>query len=349
VRRTLRRWFSIFFAAVFALGLCIAFLPGATDAISIALLEFREADSSPQVYDVKTVIVPNGTLTDDGVVGGKPQVTLDFSAGGVVPAGSDREIQFNDGGTALGSETDIVVLNTPLRIRVGPTTGESCQLGGGDNGSHANCMNSSGVVTMAMGQDSTGGNPYLKANSPDQLWLWNTGVGTVDISDAVFLGSAALPNGAAPTIDAAGEIAIDTTDAGVATGQLVYHDGDAARVLSDVLTVSRTIESLTDTDDGKPFWVQSAYTDVTILSAACVCVGTCTTGATLTFDSDDGTPAALTGTVTCRVPGSVANDALSGVETNLDQFEVLLLNVSNTPNPLTDDYSITVHYRAVIQ
>ena len=61
-------------------------------------LTVEEADGSPSVSGVDTIVVSNGTLTDDG--GG--QVTLQTGGGGGTPGGSDGQIQYNDAGSFGG-------------------------------------------------------------------------------------------------------------------------------------------------------------------------------------------------------------------------------------------------------
>jgi hypothetical protein len=50
--------------------------------VAIGLMEIKEADESPIVNDVKRIVVSNGTLTDNGVIEGKQQVTLSTGGGG---------------------------------------------------------------------------------------------------------------------------------------------------------------------------------------------------------------------------------------------------------------------------
>jgi hypothetical protein len=61
-------------------------------------LTVREADGNPTVPGTRTIVVPNGSLTDDG--GG--QITLAFGGGGT-PGGSDTQVQFNNAGSFGGA------------------------------------------------------------------------------------------------------------------------------------------------------------------------------------------------------------------------------------------------------
>ena len=114
--------------------------------------------------------------------------------------------------------------------------------------------------------------------------------------------------------------------------------------ISAILQECKVIESLADTDDDKPFFMLTAFPTATVQSAACACIGTCTTEATLTFENDDGSVGAITGTVTCQdTTTTPANDPLSGAETSMAQFDVIRFNVTNTPTA-DDDYIICLNY-----
>lgn len=61
-------------------------------------LTFEEADGNPSVPNTRKVIVPNGSLTNDG----NGQITLAFGGGGGTPGGSDTELQFHNAGAFGG-------------------------------------------------------------------------------------------------------------------------------------------------------------------------------------------------------------------------------------------------------
>lgn len=171
-----------------------------------------------------------------------------------------------------------------------------------------------------------------------------TGLATVSV--------VAVQDGAAPTVASAGAVGIDTTDAGVGGDQLLFYDGTAARALNDVKSHCVTIESLAAADDDKPIWLNSYLTDATLISASCVCVGTCTTEADVALElveTGAGTVNAVTGTIDCedQTTGDT-NTALSG-NTNVDLYDIVRMDVSNTPSPETDDYVLCFNYRPVVQ
>lgn len=65
---------------------------------SASSLTVQEADGSPKVVGVRSIVVSNGTLTDDK----HGQVTISTGGGGGTPGGSDTQVQFNDGGSFGG-------------------------------------------------------------------------------------------------------------------------------------------------------------------------------------------------------------------------------------------------------
>ncbi len=79
-------------------------------------------------------------------------------------------------------------------------------------------------------------------------------------ADPVFTGSVALPQGAAPTVDAAGEIAVDTT-----ASQLKYF-GTAAKVLDPRFTENASFKTPTSGDKAK---FRKPY-GMTVSSVGCV-------------------------------------------------------------------------------
>lgn len=167
--------------------------------------------------------------------------------------------------------------------------------------------------------------------------------------DALVTDDDTIDSGTAPTVDSAGEIAVDTSDNGDASGQLVYWDGTAAAVATDVRQECVTVEALADTDDGKPVWMNAAYTSVVLQTASCNCLGTCTAEADITLKNDDGSAAAMTGDVTCEdtTAGDTAT-ALSGAEATIDFNDVVTIDVTNTPTA-DDDYIICLTYKVVRQ
>lgn len=95
----------------------------------------------------------------------------------------------------------------------------------------------------------------------------------------VFTTSIAIPQGTAPTVDAAGEIAVDTTD-----DQLLFYGG-ALRVIPYTYEKCFTIESIAAADDNVPIW--SPVDAVTVTGIYCRVQGGTSAGVTIS----DGTNA----------------------------------------------------------
>lgn len=161
-----------------------------------------------------------------------------------------------------------------------------------------------------------------------------------------------IVNAAAPTVDTDGEIALDTTGGGKETSQLLVDDDSALQVFTSKHQECKIIEDLAAADDGKPFLMNVAWEDITLLSARCGCIGTCTTEADISFDIDQVTTATesvVTGAVLCEDMDSAGGplDTALSVNVNLDAADVLTFDVDNAVSPETDDYVICVTYEIV--
>lgn len=99
--------------------------------------------------------------------------------------------------------------------------------------------------------------------------------------------------------------------------------------------------NLSATDDNFEFW-QAPY-DVTITAVSCRCRGTCApTMAAVALENRGGT--AMTHSApTCATSGIAADAAVTASNT-LAAGNGLAFDVTNTPNPATDTYTICVKY-----
>lgn len=143
-----------------------------------------------------------------------------------------------------------------------------------------------------------------------------------------------LPNGASPTVDAAGKIAVDTT-----ADQFQYYGG-AKRVLNYSKQSCMTIESLASTDDDYPL---ASYANATTISGVwCTCKGTCTTKATFTLENEAGTGMTITGTnPTCSAIGTIPSVAAVTANNAVSQYGAVKFSVTNTPTT-GDTYQVCV-------
>ena len=150
-------------------------------------------------------------------------------------------------------------------------------------------------------------------------------------------GTLAIPQGAAPSVTLAGHIAVDTT-----ADQIVYY-GSAERVLNYEMTRCGFYADLSASDIHMSLgaWSQP----VTITGVGCTYYGTGTTVATLTLEDGNSNAMTITGTnPTCTANGTAFTFAAVTAGNALNAGQVVRYNVTNTPAPITDDYTICVKY-----
>ena len=147
--------------------------------------------------------------------------------------------------------------------------------------------------------------------------------GNYAAGDAEAGAALSIVSGAAPTVDAAGEAAVDTTD-----DQWIYYGG-AKRVLPYERTVGVVIESLTDADDNFAFYM--ANDAITVTGVGCNCRGTCSTLATFTLEDRGANAMTITGTnPTCATTGAATFAAVTAGN-SLTAGEMVAFDVTNTP------------------
>ena len=141
-----------------------------------------------------------------------------------------------------------------------------------------------------------------------------------------------IPNGVAPTVNALGECAFDTTD-----NQFVCYNGTDTTVFHNVISGCSLIENLAAADDNKELWM--ANDAATVIAVGLHCDGTCTTGADISLE--DRTGNAMTHTVPTHSTGSGNTTYQSVTAANsLVAGEGLRFDVDNAVSPETDDYLI---------
>jgi len=125
-------------------------------------------------------------------------------------------------------------------------------------GTASSCFTSAGVTFEALENNTDIG--FGADQVPEGQYV-------APLADPVFTSSLQLPNGGSPTVDTAGEIAVDTT---ATYDQLVFY-GDAKRVLNGAKSDCKTIELLTDADDN--LMIMDWPWDVTIVAWGCATDG----------------------------------------------------------------------------
>ncbi|MGH9886066.1 MAG: hypothetical protein ACREBE_11085, partial [bacterium] len=168
-----------------------------------------------------------------------------------------------------------------------------------------------------------------------------------DLTDGWDFGGSSgfeIPNGTAPTVDAIGEIAIDTTAAG---GQIVYFEDSAVNVITPLDSDCVSLENLSELDDNYFFDQFPEAVHVTGVSCRCwnPSGGGCGTPATFTLEDEGGGAMTITGTnPTCAINGAGhATFAAVTAGNDLAVGEAVRFDVTNTPTT-GDNYMVCVQY-----
>ena len=142
-----------------------------------------------------------------------------------------------------------------------------------------------------------------------------------------------IESSTAPTVTAAGNIGVDTTD-----DQLTFY-GSAARVVPYHVSKCLVISQLAATDDSVVTGFTFPYA-ATMKQITCVCSGTCTNKATISM-ADGGGNAFTMATPTCVNKGTTPTAATITTDTAQTAWEDRLFSVTNTITPdSTDTYEI---------
>jgi len=183
-----------------------------------------------------------------------------------------------------------------------------------------------------------GGTAVYNSTESDAVYGTIAGETWTGVHDFGGATSVEIPEGAAPTVDTSGEIGVDTSG----PGQLIIASGTTARVFMPVEPRCACIENLTDEDDD--MLIGSFSQAVTIKKAWCHYKGTGTTTATLTLH--DGGDNALTVAPPIVCAANNATAVISGVTAGggISAGESLEFDVTNTPDPETDEYCVCVEY-----
>lgn len=195
---------------------------------------------------------------------------------------------------------------------------------------------SSGIGNESMTLGSGAQSTYVmtgNVSGTDTTLTFGSGIDT--FSGGVTASYIQLPNGTAPTVDAVGKVAVDTTD-----DQLQYY-GAAKRVIPYTRTVCGVIENLASADDSYAFFM--ANDPITVTGVGCNCRGSCGVLGTLTLEDRGGNGMTITGTnPTCATTG-VATFAAVTANNTLTAGEEVAFDVTNN---LTggDTYTICIDY-----
>ena len=150
-------------------------------------LRVRDTDSVPNVIPVNTIIVSDGDLVDDGGA----TVTIDTTGAATTPAGSDTEIQFNDGG-AFGASSQLKYQTGASLGRMEMATGSSATLAEiRAMSGHGLKMGSSDVTASAIRSyidlygenDAPSGVAIISTATGGTVWIKTTGTGATEIGN----------------------------------------------------------------------------------------------------------------------------------------------------------------------
>lgn len=158
---------------------------------------------------------------------------------------------------------------------------------------------------------------------------------TIDLSGKTYL---KIPTGTSPTVDAAGKLAEDTTQT-----QLLF--GASPNVLSPNKQACFTISDLTSADDNLQVYV--ADRDITVTSVGCRYEGTGTTVATIALENAKAGTGMTHTAPTCATGNSNASFQSVTANNSIESGDGVRIDVTNTPAPTTDDYTVCFKFTEV--
>lgn len=179
-----------------------------------------------------------------------------------------------------------------LRRDAGDTAWECVTLAGGGDALKSDPLSQFAATTSGqlagVLSNETGTGAFVLSDSSTMTTPTITGATLNGVLDAGGATSLEVPNGANPTVDAAGKIGVDTSD-----DQFKYY-GSALRILPYTHEFCRTLETPTDADDNIPFFTPVDNITITgvygITQGGTSIAGTISDGTNtleaITFDSD---------------------------------------------------------------
>jgi hypothetical protein len=257
---------------------------------------------------------------------------------GAIGIGSNSVVLGNDSIVKTALKGNVGIGTTAPAARLHPvSTTEQLRVGYDASNYYSTTVSSTGGVTF----DAVGSGARFAFSD-------NVGIGTtapahtLDVTGTARVTSKMIvPVGANPTVDTAGQIAVDTT-----ADQLVFY-GNTTKVVNTLKTTCTTILEVSDADQGKTF--ASFSTPITLGMGWAYCLGTCTTPAEFTLDiveiGEAGPPiVAVGGTIEAGELTDGWNPTGFTSNNSVPAGDLVLFNVANTPAPETDEYLLCVEY-----
>ena len=260
------------------------------------------------------------------------------AAGDVLYASSDSTW------SRLGKGTDGQVLTLAVGIPSWTTQGSVPHAL--DDTNNTVSGRTTGTFLRATGATTFGWSDYILSGTTGQTYTFPSasttvaGVGSANTFTGVndFGGATSLevPNGASPTVDAAGEVAVDTT-----SDQLIYY-GAAKRVIPYKQTFSVVVPSVAATDD---IVIMKAPYGMTL--TAIDCVVSAATSATINIQECDANGAncldTATSDLTCATTNTNTTTFSNASIDSGDWIKLDVASISDTPGTL----SVTATYSVV--
>jgi hypothetical protein len=196
------------------------------------------AETDPVVGAVNGIVKGSGA----GVISAATEADIEAVSGALF--GASKVVTAGYLWVADGTDFESVPMSGDVSISTGGATAV-----GDDTHNHTSTTISgidiSADTNLTAGDHITLTDDDLDVDDDFLLNNGDVGTGTYDFGGAT---SVEIPNSAAPTVDAAGEIAVDTTD-----DQLIYYGG-AKRVIPYTGQFCFTVENPVDADDNIPIF-----------------------------------------------------------------------------------------------
>ncbi len=320
-----------------------ALMFGTSPSITTSILAVAQANIGSAAAEFGDIFIGDGK---DLQMGDDQDVLLTHIADvGVLLTGTtDEQFQIGDSGTYLNQSVDgtlslvgdtIIDITAP-NIKLAFDAAAYLNIATADGGITTISQVSDGTDEIKLGDGSdlisvASGN-WAVSNAG--VFSGLTGIASTGVIDFGATTSQEINNAANNTVDAEGEVTIDTTD-----GQAVYYGNGAVRVLQETDYKCAIIESLAAADDNLELWM--ANDACTVISAGVHCAGTCTTPAEITMEDRAGNaftmavPTVSTGAGNTTF-ATVTSDAV------LVAGEAVRFDVDNAVSPETDTYSICI-------
>jgi len=335
-----------------------------TGFVSVELADADNAGARPAIGMVATTVTNNveGRIVIEGRVSGfdtsgttiGDPLYLSATPGlftSTRPAGETASVQII--GRVLRAHNSMGIIQVGIQSEADIPNVNSANIIVGDSNGVPQSVAMTGDVTIS----NTGETTIVVLFSVESLVTFTKAQLEARISDVadiaeadgdVFTGahdfgganSIEIVNGSSPIVDAAGEIAIDLT-----SDNLVFF-GAAERVIPHTFQFCEYLNGISQSSDDRPLWMSTAHAGgVTIVSAACVCVGTCSTLAELELENDSGSVASMTGTIDCETTSTGdTNTAIGGAAASVALGDLVRFDTVNNPSQSNSEYMLCVNY-----